>query len=348
MIAFVAIVVLGAIGSLGGDDPSTVADEGSGELVITSHRSGESVDTARITVRGTAPAGAVIVRDVSLGADERALADTSGAWEMTLELDEGVNSFVFRIGDDRDTERELNLAYEPTTAATTSPEATPAPEATASQVATPEPTPEATPEATPEPTPDPTPEPTPEPTPPPAASLDFEPITLKGRGDKVARFRIPEDAAAMASINYSGSGNFAVWTLDSSGDETDLLVNEIGSYKGRVLFDESGHSIAFKIEASGAWGITVNPIQKVPKWDGTEPRKGSSDDVVRLTRDTSPLATLKLSHRGAGNFAIWAYGSSGTDLLVNEIGRYSGEVLLGDAFLFEIVADGDWQMTLVE
>jgi hypothetical protein len=55
---------------------------------------------------------------------------------------------------------------------------------------------------------------------------------------------------------------------------------------------------------------------------------------------------LKLSHRGSGNFAIWAYGESSRDLLVNEIGRYSGEVFLGGATLLEIVADGSWSMTL--
>ncbi len=70
--------------------------------------------------------------------------------------------------------------------------------------------------------------------------------------------------------------------------------------------------------------------------------------MVRLTGDASDgFATLKLTHRGDGNFAIWAYGSD-TDLLVNEIGRYTGEVLLGDAVVLEITADGPWTMALSE
>jgi hypothetical protein len=55
-----------------------------------------------------------------------------------------------------------------------------------------------------------------------------------------------------------------------------------------------------------------------------------------------------MTHRGDGNFAIWAYGESGTDLLVNEIGRYDGEALLGDAVLLEITANGAWSLDVSE
>ena len=44
---------------------------------------------------------------------------------------------------------------------------------------------------------------------------------------------------------------------------------------------------------------------------------------------------------------VIAYGGDiGQDLLVNEIGAYDGEVLIGDgAFLLEITADGNWGVT---
>ena len=234
----------------------------------------------------------------------------------------------------------------PTTASVTIAKPTATPTTTPTAAATPAPTPEPT--ATPEPTPIPEPTPTPEPTAAPTPELDFAPIKKSGRGDKVLKFKIPEDAVAMATLTHTGSSNFAVWAVDASGDKTDLLVNTIGRYKGRVLFDERGHSVAFSIEASGSWTVTINPVQKIPRWNGTEPRKGSGDDVVRLTGAAAEgFATLKLSHRGDGNFAIWAYGLD-TDLLVNEIGRYSGEVLLGDAEVLEITANGSWMMTLAK
>jgi hypothetical protein len=227
-----------------------------------------------------------------------------------------------------------------------SPTATPTPTVTATPTASPTPAPTVDP--TPVPTPDPTPAPTPAPAAAPTPVLDFKPVKLAGRGDKVVRFRIPEEAAAIAVVKYTGSSNFAVWTVDESGSESDLLVNTIGRYTGRVLFDERDHSVAFKVTSSGSWTITVNPIQLAPSWGGAKTLTGSGDNVVRIIANLDPLATLKLTHRGSGNFAVWAYGGdSGTDLLVNEIGRYSGEVFLGGATLLEITADGSWSATLV-
>jgi hypothetical protein len=72
--------------------------------------------------------------------------------------------------------------------------------------------------------PSPTAEPPPIATPLPTAALAFEPIELRGRGSKIARFVIPEDVAAIAEIAYEGSSNFAVWTVNASGEQTDLLV----------------------------------------------------------------------------------------------------------------------------
>ncbi len=236
----------------------------------------------------------------------------------------------------------------PTTPAVAITDATPTPTITATPTPTPIPEATAAPTATPDPTPTPAPTPMPEPTPAPTAQMDFAPIKKSGRGDKIMKFKIPEDAIGMASLTHAGSGNFAVWAVDASGDETDLLVNDIGRYKGRVLFDERDHSVAFKITASGSWTVTINPVQKIPKWNGSEPRKGSGDYVIRLTGTAAEgFGILKLNHRGDGNFAIWAYGSS-TDLLVNEIGRYSGEVLLGDAQVLEITANGAWTLTLAD
>ena len=62
---------------------------------------------------------------------------------------------------------------------------------------------------------------------------------------------------------------------------------------------------------------------------------------------------MRLSHWGALNFAVWIHGDNGgTDLLVNEIGAYSGTVLVEvgtgifaiapGGCLIEITADGRW------
>jgi hypothetical protein len=188
--------------------------------------------------------------------------------------------------------------------------------------------------------------------PSPVVSVAPEPafanLTLSGTGSSVPRFDIPEDSAAIAEIAHTGASNFAVWAVDGSGQQTDLLVNTIGSYSGTVLFDESAgsHTDAFKIEADGAWTIVIKPVTEAFRWDGADALTGTGDDVAILEPPSDGLQSTTVTHSGSGNFAIWAYSASGTDLLVNDIGSFSGEVLLADGtFLFEITADGQWTMS---
>ena len=182
----------------------------------------------------------------------------------------------------------------------------------------------------------------------PTSAVAFAPIELSGRGDKVARFKIPVGEAAIAKITNRGTSNFVVWTLDASGDETDLLVNEIGNYRGTHAFDlfDGEHTVAFKIESNGRWTITIRPLEQARVWDTAGPLTGTGADVVQLRPPTSGLATSNVRHRGESNFAVWTYSDSGADLAVNEIGNYSGEILLPEGtFLMVVEADGDWSFS---
>jgi hypothetical protein len=111
--------------------------------------------------------------------------------------------------------------------------------------------------------------------------------------------------AAIATITNRGTSNFAVWTVGDDGSQQELLVNEIGNYKGTVLFDVATHSGAFKIAGTG-------------------------DGVVQLRPASSGFATSNVAHKGSSNFVVYTYTLSGRELQVNEIGRYRGEILLPD------------------
>lgn len=179
--------------------------------------------------------------------------------------------------------------------------------------------------------------------PPPTAA--FAPITLKGTGKKVAKFTIPDGSAAIAVATYGGSSNFAVTSIAADGSSNDLLVNTIGRYKGTVLFDyQSGqHSVAFQVEAAGAWTIVIKPVASARVWDGATTLTGTGDDVVQIVPASSGLVTLDIASKGQGNFAVSAFSPSGSDLLVNEIGKFSGQVLLPDgSFALSVTADGTW------
>ena len=82
-------------------------------LVITSPEDGDVVRNPSVQVVGTAPAGAEIVQQIALFGDRRTSADDKGDWVLTVDLEEGNNDLVFRIGGDQATTKTLRIVYEP-------------------------------------------------------------------------------------------------------------------------------------------------------------------------------------------------------------------------------------------
>ena len=161
-------------------------------------------------------------------------------------------------------------------------------------------------------------------------SAAFNPIHLSGKGAKVPKFTIPGDAAAIATISATGSDNFAVTSLAADGTQNDLLVNVIGNYAGTVFFDaQTGqHSVAFSSART---------------CDGASKLTGKGDDVVQVIPQSLGLVTLNITNKGQDNFVVMGYSDNGTDLMVNEIGNYSGQVPLADgSFLLGVQSDGAW------
>jgi hypothetical protein len=82
-------------------------------LIIQSPQDGQTVVTKDVTVIGLAPPGLTITRDISFGLDQHATADGTGHWAINVGLQEGQNDLVFRIGDDRSTEKRLRVTFTP-------------------------------------------------------------------------------------------------------------------------------------------------------------------------------------------------------------------------------------------
>jgi hypothetical protein len=82
-------------------------------LTIQSPQDGQTVVTKNVTVIGLAPPGLTVTRDVSFGLDQHATADGTGHWAIDVGLQEGQNDLVFRIGDDRSTEKRLRVIFTP-------------------------------------------------------------------------------------------------------------------------------------------------------------------------------------------------------------------------------------------
>ncbi|WP_436777960.1 TerD family protein [Yinghuangia sp. YIM S09857] len=264
------------------------------------------------------------------------------------------------------------------------PEPEPAPEPVSEPVSeTPEPEPPSEPRLRSDATPESTPEPAPESAPEPDAEAAEKPVSdepaaeevpaaakadvpvgapedesapvpgihiFEGSGDRILRISRPvASGPVIAEITGTGTGNFAVWTLDSSLEHDKLLVNEIGAYQGRVLLDERGTvTERLKIESNGPWTVAVQPPTAAPWLTG--PVSGDGAEVLRWT---GPRTVVAMTHNGASNFMVRAYAESPDQVedpylasLANAIGAYEGESIIpAGPCLIEIEADGDWTVT---
>ena len=243
----------------------------------------------------------------------------------------------------------LSACGAPTTAPPT--EAPPSPPPTEQPAPTPTPTP--TPTLTPTPTPQPVPEP--------------EPMEFSGQGDDVSSKFTLESGITIITMTHNGDSNFAIKLLDNTGGLVDLLVNEIGVFDGSVAIGVREDNIIgakpgthlLDITADGNWTVLIK-----------QPRPTSADALpLNLTGkgcDVSPffvldegLTVFKMTHDGDSNFAITLLSTDGrvAELLVNEIGSYSGKKAIGvkqgniigarpGIHILSIIADGNWTVSI--
>ena len=159
----------------------------------------------------------------------------------------------------------------------------------------------------------------------------------KGTGDYVAQGLKVKNYGVL-HITHSGSENFIV-KLYKNKEYENLLVNTIGNYTGDVLVDGSGE-YELEIKADGNWNITSDGLTI----DDKTSFSGKGDSVTGIT--STGTGNWKITNNGSGNFIVKEYGvSSGyMDLLVNEIGSYSGVVKTtsSDDIFFAVKSDGDW------
>lgn len=188
--------------------------------------------------------------------------------------------------------------------------------------------------------PDPTPEPEPEP-------VSAEPQSFSGHGSEVLILEPLGEDVFFADVTHNGSDNFALWSVDENGQDLDLLVNEIGNYDGQVAVNFRDDPAAIRVEADGAWTIGLVHLSEAPRWDGDATYEAAGDSVVIVAGVADGLTPVTLTHDGEENFAIWAWGESHPDLIVNDIGTYEGTTLLPDGSLvLQVNADGAWSIAV--
>ena len=193
-----------------------------------------------------------------------------------------------------------------------------------------------------------TPKPTKTPISTPTNTPVPEPLIFNGQGDDIIDFKKWNAEPALLHIKNTGYANFAVFNYDKDGNKIDLLVNTIGNYEGYLPLDflDNEQTARFEIKSDGQWVVEIYPfdIQYLHVLDIPGKYNGNGDDVI-VIRKNPDIATFDC--QVSGNFAVWAYGSNGRDLVVNEISPYSGKVILKkDSFLLVVTAPGAWSVEI--
>jgi hypothetical protein len=178
-----------------------------------------------------------------------------------------------------------------------------------------------------------------------------KPIEYSGSNDKIiSNVNIPV-GTYFATLTNRGDRNFIVKLYNGSTDEYgDLLANEIGPYNGSVVVKD-GKTDAIEngileIKSSGKWNIKFEKLSGQIKENEVS---GKGDFVTGwfLGDGTRKIATFK--NTGEHNFIVKVYDEFGnSDLLVNEIGSYGGQVTFmtetSIKYYYSIISSGNWQI----
>jgi hypothetical protein len=87
----------------------------------------------------------------------------------------------------------------------------------------------------------------------PSTALAFAPIEDAGVGDDVITFTPPNVRLAIVTVTHDGERLFSIQSIDSQGEQLDLLVGVIGAYSGTTLLDMEDQPVGFEVSADGAW-----------------------------------------------------------------------------------------------
>lgn len=271
-------------------------------ITITEPASGTVIGTDSVVVRGTAPAGSRVVRDIRLGADDDAVVDAAGRWFMAVPLAEGPNALRFRIGDDESTEvdwlviLDSSLAVAPTQ-----------PTATAAPTVAPEPTPTQTPSRPPSPTATlpPTAPPTPE---PPQDFIEFFDGTHEiGVDIPAGTYRTEFDTSGCYWARLSGFG----------GSVDDIIANSFSS--GYQVVTIGRRDVGFESTGCDFWTSDLSAV--------TDSDQQFGEGTFIVGTDISP-GTYQSSD---GDSCYWArlsgFGGTLQDIIANDFGSGGGAIV---------------------
>ena len=86
-----------------------------------------------------------------------------------------------------------------------------------------------------------------------------ENISISGDGQEASQEYFLDKGLSIFSMKHSGSSNFAVWMLDSSGNKVDLRANEVGDFDGaKAVGISQSYDYVLDIDADGPWLVDIS------------------------------------------------------------------------------------------
>jgi hypothetical protein len=183
------------------------------------------------------------------------------------------------------------------------------------------------------------------------AKKEFEASKIKvnGNGDTATDGVELKSGWEIFDGSHTGGSNFIVQLQDENGNDLELLVNEIGSYKGKTFAQIPVDGTYYlNIKAGGPWEYTIYQSPPVEMADAPATLEGTGDDVVFFNIKKGNYK-FNFSHSGSSNFIVMLNGQG---LMVNEIGTYEGSTrhqLKTDGYYALVIkADGGWSVGIEE
>lgn len=166
-----------------------------------------------------------------------------------------------------------------------------------------------------------------------------------GVGPAIVPLALPPDGLHIVTLTHSGDGAFHARLLDQNGEFSRSLSTASGDFTGTYPMElrAFGAPGSVDIVDGGTWTVRIDELAQAPQWpeqtSGTHP-------VVLLVDQDAGVSGVTVSHQGESNVFVWGHVENEyEDLMVNEIGEWSGELdLRPGTFALEIDASGPWSI----
>jgi len=157
----------------------------------------------------------------------------------------------------------------------------------------------------------------------------------------------------VATFSHNGRSNFIVHLLDSTGQTTVFLVNEIGVVQGQSADGiRTAGNFVMDVDADGDWTVSLDQPHPTSAAGAPQSFAGRGNGISPFMQLGAGIITMRGTHDGRSNFIVHLRDLSGSiaAFFFNEIGSVnaskSASLRSSGIYFVEIEADGNWTIAM--